>query len=323
MGATEVLSPAEHSRRVYAAIESNDASAIVASWRRSAKRHHLDPAETAAPHRLTDWELWNARQRVAPLLAAAQASLDRLYRLAGGSGCCILLADARGIVVDRRGAAGDDEAFREWGLWQGADWSERREGANGVGTCLVEARALTVHRDQHFLARNAHLSCTAAPIYDQQGDLVGALGVASCRTELTGPMINLMVAVLRDAARAIEAVNFRFAYPNARIVVAPTRDGAPNALLAVNRDDMIIGATRLACASLGLKRQPSMKAAPAAEFLGGHATLSEELKRTERSVLERALVEMNGNATAAARALGISRATLHRKLKNLSVAAGC
>ena len=46
-------------------------------------------------------------------------------------------------------------------------------------------------------------------------------------------------------------------------------------------------------------------------------TLQEELERTERALIERALTAHGGNKAAAARALGIDRANLHRKMKRL------
>ena len=102
--------------------------------------------------RLTEAELRRARERVEPLLRAAEPTLDRLFAAVGGTGCCVLLADAHGIPLERRGAAGDDRTFAGWGLWTGTPWSEDAEGTNGIGTCLVERRALTIHRDQHFSA---------------------------------------------------------------------------------------------------------------------------------------------------------------------------
>ena len=55
---------------------------------------------------------------------AAQGSIDRLYLAVGGVGCCVLLADTNGVPLDRRGAAGDDRSFYDWGLWTGSVWSE-------------------------------------------------------------------------------------------------------------------------------------------------------------------------------------------------------
>ena len=74
------LMPRHHAARVEAAIASGQAarSALVASWRRSSRLHHLDPAGRSEPLRLNDTELRQARERVAPLLAAAQGAMDRL-----------------------------------------------------------------------------------------------------------------------------------------------------------------------------------------------------------------------------------------------------
>jgi transcriptional regulator of acetoin/glycerol metabolism len=143
-----------HADRVEAAIASDGAaqSALVASWRRSSNLHKLDPADHKLPRRLTEVELKQARQKIEPLIRVAQSSLDRLYLAVGGVGCCVLLADRDGVPVDRRGAPANDETFHSWGLWTGSVWSENCEGTNGIGTCLVEQRLLTIHRDQHFLA---------------------------------------------------------------------------------------------------------------------------------------------------------------------------
>lgn len=302
---------ARHAARVEAtlATDAPARSALAASWRRSSERHKLDPAATATPRRLGDAELRERRDSVAPLLNAAQPSLDRLYQAVGGSGCCVLLADRDGVPVDRRGAAADDAVFRGLGLWTGAVWDEGSEGTNGIGTCLIEHRLLTIHRDQHFLAKNASLSCSAAPIWDHEARLAGVLDVSSCRADLTEGFVELIRLALTDAARRIEAEVFRLAFPDARIVLTET-DG----LLAVDRDDLVVGASRAARASLGLSGERLCQPLPAQDVLGTPRPC-ESLDDAERALLARALARAGGNVSAAATALGISRATLHRKLK--------
>jgi len=61
--------------------------------------------------------------------------------------------------------------------------------------------------------------------------------------------------------------------------------------------------------ALGL---PAGRAVPAEDVL--LAPSIERLPDGERAVLQRALARAGGNVSAAARTLGISRATLHRKL---------
>jgi len=310
-----------HADRIQAAITSDAAakSALVASWRRSSNLHRLDPADCSPPRYLTEAELGQARQRIEPLVRAAQSSLDRLYLAVGGVGCCVLLADGDGVPVERRGAAVDDETFRSWGLWTGSVWNEQSEVTNGIGTCLVEQRALTIQRDQHFHTRNTGLSCTTAPIYDHQGDLVAALDVSSCRADLTEAFANLISITVIDAARRIESENFKAAFPKARILVAPISDKGSGALIAVDADDLVIGATRSARLALGITQRCLDNPMPAADLLGWTQSGSKVLAEAERGVLQRAQARTDGNVSAAAQALGISRATLHRKLNRLNL----
>jgi transcriptional regulator of acetoin/glycerol metabolism len=289
---------------------------------RSLTRYGLNPQDTKPPRTVSGFELSEARQQVGSILLAAQANLDRLFLAVGGTGCCVLLTDRHGVPVDRRGAPADDKTFHRWGLWTGAVWSEESEGTNGIGTCLAEERALTIHRDQHFHVRNINMSCTVAPIYDHEGRLVAALDVSSCRADLTEGFVGLIAAAVADAARRIEAQNFRQAFPKARIMLAPDTDRSTGALLAVDRDDLIVGATRAARLAYGITNSCLARPLPADTILDAAPGNTESLSLAERGVLQRALVRAEGNVSAAARALGISRATLHRKMNRLGLHSG-
>ncbi|AXS41372.1 GAF domain-containing protein [Breoghania sp. L-A4] len=312
----DVVHGGHHAHRVEAALGSGAAatSSLVASWQRSSRLHRLDPADYKPPRRLGSREFDQARQRMEPLLRAAQSSLDRLYLAVGGVGCCVLLADTDGVPVDRRGAVADDDTFRAWGLWTGSVWSEDAEGTNGIGTCLVERRPLTIHCDQHFFSRNTALSCTTAPVYDHEGNLAAALDVSSCRADLTESFVNLISVAVGDAARAIEAVAFRQAFPDRRIVLTPDAKSGSASLLALDKDDLVVGATRAARRVLGPTSEWLGKPVPAGDDAGGRTCPSEDLARAERAAMKRTLARVDGNVSAAAKALGISRATFYRKL---------
>jgi transcriptional regulator of acetoin/glycerol metabolism len=121
-----------------------------------------------------------------------------------------------------------------------------------------------------------------------------------------------------DAARRIETENFRLAFPNARFLFAPDLNRGGGGLIAVDADDLVIGATRSARLALGVSRDFRKKPLPAADLLGGSSS-ARDLDQAERAAVQRALARSDGNVSAAAEALGISRATLHRKLRRLDL----
>lgn len=100
-------------------------------------------------------------------------------------------------------------------------------------------------------------------------------------------------------------------------VLAITRHFAdsdkPNAAIAVDRHDLVIGANYAARRAHGLSDGDF--AFPASRLLaqGGE----DSLDAAEQGVLRRALARADGNVSQAAEALGISRATLHRKLARI------
>ncbi|MFN4059952.1 GAF domain-containing protein [Paracoccus hibiscisoli] len=308
-----------HADRVAAQSQSRSAtSALAASWRRSMLKHGLDPADRRRPDRLSDRELADRHQAMQGFLTVAGPQLDQLYNLVGLSGCNVLLTDAHGIVLDQRVSDGDAQQFRDWGLWQGADWSEAAQGTNGIGTCLAEGRALTIHRDEHFHTRNTAMSCMDAPIWGPDGRLLAALDVSSARADQTERYNRLISAQVASTARAIEAVFFRSSFPGARIVVASDDPSEQAMLLAVDRDDLAIGATRAARRALGLEREGAIRPRPAADLLGRQDDLH-GFDRGERAAVIRALARAEGNVSQAARALGIGRATLYRRMARLGI----
>lgn len=314
-----------HAEHIQSAVTGDAAaqSALVASWGRSMRLYGLKPDEGTPPNMLTEQELREARERLGSLVETAETTLDRLYSAVGGAGCCVLLADKNGVPVDRRGYEGDDATFCKAGLWTGAVWSEECEGTNGIGTALAEQRALTIHRDQHFRSRNTALSCTVAPIFDHRGRLMAAIDVSSARSDLTEGFVKLIAMAVVDAARRVEAENFRLAFPKARIVMAQSNDlgneRALNALIAVDEDDLVVGASRSARALLGLTDESLSNPLPAANLLGQDTDAERGFAAAERSVIQRVLRKADGNISIAANMMGMSRATLHRKLKRLGL----
>ncbi|WFU04929.1 helix-turn-helix domain-containing protein (plasmid) [Rhizobium sp. CB3171] len=310
-----------HADQVYASAQSVAASStIVASWRRCMTMHRLAPEEKRLPVRLSDQEFRTACQQSERLLVEAADELGRLFSTVGKAGCCLLLTDRDGIALERRGTAGDDKEFQNLGLWTGSVWTEASIGTNGIGTALADDRAVAIVRDQHFFCSNINLSCTTAPIRDHRGQMAGALDVSTCREDVNEVTLAIISQTVREAAMRIELGLFRSAFAGARFVLVPTDSGSTSALLAVDRNDMVLGATRAARVALKLDDQRISAGVPATDALREkHPDDGKALREAERAALLRALSRANGNVTQAALALGMNRATLHRKMRKLGL----
>src|SRR5690606_4621319 len=154
-------------------------TAIGNSWRRCVEDYALDPARRQPAPVLDSAALRELHDRHAELVQIASAEIDWLYEHIAGSGYALVLTDAAGIVLYEKTDATLVDVFRSAGLMIGADWSEREEGTNGIGTCIAENRPVIVYREEHFRACHIGLSCSGAPIRDASGKLVAVLDAST------------------------------------------------------------------------------------------------------------------------------------------------
>lgn len=164
----------------------------------------------------------------------------------------VILTDAAGTIVH---AVGDDDFLDRAdrvALKPGANWSEGAKGTNAIGTALVDELPTLVHADEHYLHANQFLTCSAAPILDPRGNILGVLDVSGDFRSYQQHTL----ALVRMSARLIEnrwltedfghALRLHFhARPD---FIGTLAEG----ILAVNEDGRIVGANRGALEQLEL-----------------------------------------------------------------------
>ena len=108
----------------------------------------------------------------------AVPAMETLYQQIINTHNMVILTDAKGVIVH---SLGDDdflEKANRVALQPGVAWSEQSKGTNAIGTAIAEKAPALVHADQHFLAANHFLTCSAAPIGDHLGNVIGVLDVS-------------------------------------------------------------------------------------------------------------------------------------------------
>jgi signal transduction histidine kinase len=147
---------------------------IKESWLRS-RQNGVDPAHSEL-HRIDDEELRCRQEQNRALIDIAKPHLEWLSVALRGVDHGIYVTDSDGIILS---SAGNSEELRQrYGLIPGYDWSESTMGTNGAGTALAAQKPVAIVGPEHF-SQNLHRGiCTAAPIHDADGEIIGAIDIS-------------------------------------------------------------------------------------------------------------------------------------------------
>lgn len=283
------------------------------SWTRCESSYQLNRAEEWETHVLSQPELRFISTRTARLMRNATAEMKRLHSLVSPLGFAVLLADPDGIVLSRLASPTDLTGCRRWRFQPGAVWNEEHAGTNAIGTCLLEQRPVMVMQEQHWRLCFRKLTGIAVPLYNAAGVLAGVIDISSFRSSDFRPAAALLLDALLTAGRRVEEQLFRDSFPAATIVTLGPSDLSSTPLLALNAEGGILGATCAARHHLSLSEKDLSVTPPVMPLLTSSDT--PDFRQAEASVIRSALALTNGNISEAARSLGISRATLHRKIR--------
>jgi transcriptional regulator of acetoin/glycerol metabolism len=192
------------------------------------------------------------RDRNQRLFGHAAPVMEMLFEQIARTQSMVVLTDAQGTILH---SIGDDdflEKAAKVAMQPGVNWAECAKGTNGIGTALVDERPMLVHADEHFMHAHHILTCSAAPIMDPRGNILGVLDVTGDRRAYHQHTMGLV----KMSARMIEnhwlTDDFRHAlrlHFHSRVEFIGT---LMEGILAVDRDGRIIGANRSALDLLGM-----------------------------------------------------------------------
>jgi transcriptional regulator of acetoin/glycerol metabolism len=265
------------------------------SWRRCLNEFNLDPAVDYQPTVLDHGRIQDLQVEHEELVQIARAEMDSLYEQIAGSGYALLLADTSGVILCEKIDPVLRRMFVQAGLIIGAQWSEQREGTNGIGTCAAESRPITIHQSDHFRSRHIGLSCSAAPIHDPYGRVIAVLDASSVNAAGGREAQMHTVALVNSSARLIEKCLFLRRHREDAILrfhhrpefVDLLHDGA----MAVSTDGTIVATDMTGLTLLGAKEHKDLIGRSIADIFD--ATFDELLASASAS--RRAIWELRDN----------------------------
>lgn len=195
--------------------------------------------------------LRDVRERNRRLHQHAAPVMEMLLEQILSTRSVVILTDSQGTILHSIGDDGFMEKAQQIALAPGVNWSEATKGTNAVGTALFDEAATLVHGSEHFIRANQFLTCSAAPIFDHAGQVMGVLDVTGDQRSYhphTLAMVGMSAQLIENhwfTDRFRQGLRLHF-HPRAELL-GTVREG----MLAVSPDGAILGANRTALALLG------------------------------------------------------------------------
>ena len=148
---------------------------ILASWTRS-KNMNVNPRNTKYKT-LPQEELNIVINQNIYLINIIRPYMENLYDIVKGSGSYILLCDKKGRIIDFKGDPDIIAQASSTSLWMGALRNESNVGTNGIGTSIYTRKPIQIWGEEHFFEKHKQYTCSGAPFFDADGNLIGCLNV--------------------------------------------------------------------------------------------------------------------------------------------------
>ena len=288
------------------------------------------------------------------LVTAARPVLEQLGRAIASTRYFAILTNQDGVVVDAHGPIDRGDPRATIITRVGVDLSERSVGTTAISAALAELQPVWLHRGEHFFQDTSCYSCAGAPLFGPDGDCVGMLDLTGVDAAERPELKHLVAQSARSIENALtlsrpHRLVLRLNWPGR--LLGDDDDG----LVALDGDGWVTGsngAARQMLAGLALAPQGPVHcselfaqpweplydlarhgeqapvelplwsglrlaclAQAAGESRPGTGNSRVPLRDVEIALIRKAVHEARGNVMEAARVLGISRATVYRKLQ--------
>jgi transcriptional regulator of acetoin/glycerol metabolism len=323
---------------------------IERSWRRCLENGQL-PEQRLTFERVGEQARRSAVDSNQALLQAARPMLDQLGRAIANSHYIAILTDARGIVIDADGPIASVDSRARLLTRVGVDLSERAVGTTAIGAALAELAPVWLHRGEHFFRDTTIFSCAGAPLFDPDGQCAGMLDLTGVEAPERPELKHLVAQWARRIENAMtlgrpHALLLRLNWPGCGLGgdsdgllgldaegAVTTANGAARQMLAqlapghaathcselfaapwerlfdAARDEAPIDVPLWSGLVLQVLAQRSGEPARPATF-----EPRMPLREIEAALIRKVVTDVHGNVKEAAQRLGISRATVYRKL---------
>lgn len=150
---------------------------IASSWMRS-RDFHVNMTKPLRAPILSRPELHSLQAANQTLIDIAKPIMKKMHSLVGETKNLISLHNPDGYMLYSCGDEYYAEMETESSFSLGVCWQERYIGTNGITLAVLEDSPVQVYGAEHYCAAQHDGTCSAAPIHDRDGKIIGVLNMA-------------------------------------------------------------------------------------------------------------------------------------------------
>ncbi len=148
------------------------------SWLRC-KKKGVNPHLGEGKQVLSGESFCRLRKKSALLLDIAEPYMEKMFNYLKGTHSIILLIDPQGFVLTAKGDKDIKWLARNINFVEGVKWTEEEVGTNAIGISMVTKEPAMVAGSEHYALASQEWSCAAAPIRNEEGELLGVINISS------------------------------------------------------------------------------------------------------------------------------------------------
>jgi len=183
---------------------------ILRSWLRC-RDSSVDP-QKGYSNKIMPYDQLRERCRDAgELITVALPFMQSLYNSVKGTGYIVMLMDKDGVILELFGDTGMRRHAESLDTVRGSTCDESFIGTTAPGICLKERIPVRVFYKEHFCSPLHNWACSAAPIFDPGGRLLGSLDLSSLHEDYHPYTLGMVMATASAIERELSyrAVHYK------------------------------------------------------------------------------------------------------------------
>lgn len=193
------------------------------------------------------------------LILTADPFISQLYNFVKGSNFFTILTDEEGCILS---VIGDEEILSEafsLKMIPGAYMDEKNIGTNAMAVALVEGTPVQVSGEEHFIKAYHRWTCSAAPIRDVNGKIIGTLDLTGYSESVHSHTLGMVVAAVNAIEKMLEIKKYNEELEMAKIYTETIIDSIPAGILTSDLEGNIKTVNRYVTDMFGYNEEEMKK----------------------------------------------------------------